>query len=322
MLMVLETTRWLRLTRPGRLLSWLGPALRGLIARCFKARVCRHPAEAQETTWRYCKGCPFLAECPYGQTFEPDPPPAAAVFTGQTDPARPVVLAPPFPAPARAAPGLTLPLRVTFIGTAAARHVADFWDAVREAGADPAGGLDPDHTTFEVLAEGAAEVRRLVDLPLRPDAVAGIVPRLTVELIGPLFLRTAAPGEPRRRVAAPSFADLFRAGLRTVGRLYALYDQPLPADFAALKAAAAEVPTLTADYRPFRQPKLSNRSGQRGLLRGVLGSGTYGSVPLALTRWLLWAGRLHAGTHRVAGAGGWRLAWSDVHGSGTWQEMS
>jgi hypothetical protein len=30
-------------------------------------------------------------------------------------------------------------------------------------------------------------------------------------------------------------------------------------------------------------------------------------VPLSLLPWMLWAGRLHAGGHRVAGAGGWRL---------------
>jgi len=33
---VLETNRVLRLTRGGRLLPWLGPALRGLTARQFK----------------------------------------------------------------------------------------------------------------------------------------------------------------------------------------------------------------------------------------------------------------------------------------------
>ena len=36
MLAVLQSTRSLRFTRPGRLLPWMGPALRGLLALAFK----------------------------------------------------------------------------------------------------------------------------------------------------------------------------------------------------------------------------------------------------------------------------------------------
>jgi len=38
-----------------------------------------------------------------------------------------------------------------------------------------------------------------------------------------------------------------------------------------------------------------------------MGGGMYGPVPAALAEWLAWGGRVHAGTDRVAGAGGWEV---------------
>jgi hypothetical protein len=145
---VLETTRVLRLRQPGRLLPWLGPALRGLAARRFKERVCRFPWAVQQTERLYCKGCPHLAECPYGQTVEPDPPPGSRVPPGQEDAVRPLVIAPVFPAPAAGRPGLRIPVRVTFLGRSAAAHAEAFWSALAEAGRDC--GFDPDGATFAV----------------------------------------------------------------------------------------------------------------------------------------------------------------------------
>ena len=43
------------------------------------------------------------------------------------------------------------------------------------------------------------------------------------------------------------------------------------------------------------------------MLYGVMGEGEYGPVPGALMTWLEWGGRVHVGTDRVAGAGGWRV---------------
>jgi hypothetical protein len=332
MLPILQTTRTLMLTRPGRLQRWLGPALRGLVAGRFKARVCRQPLPERDTHWVYCQGCPLMAGCPYGETVEPDPPADAEVFRGQEDAARPVVIAPAFPVPEQAAPGLRIPLSVTFIGRSACQHAAAFWDAVGDAGADPAAGLDPDRTTFAVLDEapdgGPLEQGWLPDLPLGPGALDGVVPLLRVELTSPLLLRTEGRNARKVALTEPSFADLLRASLRSLGQLYALYaDVPpgqsrrLPADFAALREAAEQVPAVGLDYRPFRQPRHSNRTGQRVMLQGVVGSGVYADVPLALARWLRWGGRLHVGGHRVAGAGGWRLAWSEGPAAG-WHPLS
>src|SRR3954454_10757327 len=101
MLLYLRVRRTLRFTRPGRLLPWLGLALRGLLARPFKERVCVHPPAEREQRWVHCRGCPHMSDCPYGQTLEPDPPPGAAIFQGQEQAARPLVLSLPFPMPAQ-----------------------------------------------------------------------------------------------------------------------------------------------------------------------------------------------------------------------------
>ena len=139
MLTLLHSHRTLRLTSPGRLLPWLGPALHGLVAKRFKESVCRFPLAEQQTTWLHCKGCPHMASCPYGQTFEADPPASAQVFAGQDDGTRPIVVAPYFPLPERGRPGMVVPVRATFFGSNAAAHVGRFWDTVEAAGRRRAG---------------------------------------------------------------------------------------------------------------------------------------------------------------------------------------
>src|SRR5205085_2330138 len=154
---------------------------------------CRQPAAERETRWRYCKGCPLMAGCPYGETLEADVPADDDGFAGWGDAARPVVLAPAFPTPVEGRVGLEVPLRLLFVGPRAAGHAEDLWAAVREAGADAKGGLGPDRVTFDVLSRGPAGEpvvrRREVDVPLRPDGVAGVVPEVRVTLTAPLFLR-------------------------------------------------------------------------------------------------------------------------------------
>jgi hypothetical protein len=305
-LQVLETTRRLRLTRPGRLLPWLGPALRGLAAARFKARVCRFPPAIQQTERRYCKGCPHIAECPYGRTVEPDPPAHVHVPSGQEDAARPLIIAPAYPAPRHAVPGTQLPLCVTFVGRTAAAHAEDFWAALAQAGRTS--GLGPDGVTFAVELDSGSPAATWHDvvLPLDVSAESGEMASVKVELTGPLILRSGGP-EGRRLVTAPTFADLLRASLRTIGPLCRLYGRPLPDEvFRPLKDLSADVPTRSASFEEYEQPKWSNRSEQHGRVRGVLGWGTYGPLPRVLVSWLTWGGRLHVGTHRVAGAGGWQ----------------
>lgn len=305
MLDFLQSTRVLRFTRPGQLLPWMGPALRGLLARPFKESVCIHSRAQQQTRWRYCTGCPHVARCPYGQTFEPDPPAGTAPFSGQEMAARPVVLSLPFPLPPQVRPGDAYPVTLTMIGSASQAHRQRVWDALADAGGDPRRGFDPERTTFTLDRSSVQDCRELIALP----AVVGseMVDHVRVDLTTPLFLR-AIQGERRRHLVAPTLADLLRATLRILGTLCKLYARPLEADFPGLKAAAYKVPCLTSAFRPFHQPHWSNRSRTARPLHGVIGHGVYGPLPRSLVDWLRWGGRVHVGTDRVAGAGGWRVA--------------
>lgn len=299
---VLETNRVLRVARGGRLLPWLGPALRGLAAGRFRARACKQPVAEQLGRFERCGGCPLMRGCAYGETVEPDPPPGLALASGWESAARPLVIRAAHPAPVRAAVGDRCEVRATFIGATAAAHADAFWDALRVGGADPQLGLGEDRVLFDVLPGATPDARAAIELPTDPAAVPGTVPVVRVILTGPLILHA----EGKRLIERPTFADLVRAGLRVLGPLHKCYGTPLPdAAFGATKRLAEAVPTLRAEFVTVGQPKSSSRSGDRWEVRGACGWADFGPVPAGLLPWLRWAGRVHVGTHRVAGGGGW-----------------
>jgi hypothetical protein len=305
-LVVLETERTVRLARGGRLLPWLGPALRGLTGGRLRARACRLSVAEQISRWKNCAGCPHMHGCAYGEVYEPDPPAGLHLLAGWENAARPLVVSPAFPMPEDGRVGLTFPVTVAFIGPTAAGHAADFWECFRLGGADLAIGLGDDHVLFDV--EPGPDRQFEVRLPLDPAECPGWAAWVRVELISPLFLQSSESEGRKRVVHQPTFGDLLRAGLRVFGPLHRLYAEALPEDvFARVKAAAEGVPTVEAHFRDFVQPKWSHRTKERFDLRGITGSAVYGPVPRWLVPWLEWAGRIHVGTHRVAGAGGWRV---------------
>lgn len=304
---VVETHRVLQIARGGRLLPWLGPALRGLAAGRLRARACRQPVADQLGRWLRCAGCPLMGGCAYGETVEPDPPTGVHLASGWESAARPLVIAPACPAPEVGRVGDRCPVRVVFVGPTAAAHASAFWDALRAGGADPMLGLGEDRVLFDVRPGDEPDRASAVELPLDPTAVPGTVPSVRVALTGPLILNARdSTGDRRRLIERPTFADLIRAGLRVLGPLHKCHGTALPdAAFATAKRRAGSVQTLRTEFRTVGQPKSSHRSGDRWEVRGVAGWGEYGPVPVGLLPWLRWAGRLHVGTHRVAGAGGW-----------------
>lgn len=305
---VFETHRVLRIARGGRLLPWLGPALRGLAAGRLRARVCRQPVAEQLGRWERCAGCPLMAGCAYGETVEPDPPAGVHLASGWESAARPLVVAPAYPAPEVARVGDRCPVRVAFVGAAAAGHAVRFWEALRAGGADPLLGLGEDRVLFDVLPSGEPDRTDAVVLPPDPAAVPGAVPVVRVVLTSPLILTARADGDRKQLVERPTFGELVRAGLRVLGPLHRCYGTALPdAAFGAVKELAEGVPLRRAEFAVVGQPKSSHRTGNRWEVRGVTGWGEYGPVPSGLLPWLEWAGRLHVGTHRVAGAGGLRV---------------
>lgn len=297
---VLETHRVLQLARPGRLQPWLGPALRGLTGGRLKARACRHSVTLQLQLWKYCRGCPLRPGCAYGETIEGGDPEAA-------DATRPVVIAPDYPCPERGRAGDRIPLRITFIGEAAAAHAAELWEALRIGGADPGLGLGQDHVLFDVLPGDRPD--RTVRLELtNPRAETAQVEKVRVVFTSPLILKTRETGGPRRLITRPSLADLLR-GWESLAGLLAAIGSPLPAEWLAEVAElAAGIPTIRAELTTMRQSKSSHRTHEQWDEEGITGWVEYGPLPRGLLRWLEGAGRLHVGTHRVAGAGGWQVS--------------
>lgn len=296
---VLETHRVLQLARAGRLQPWLGPALRGLAGGRLKARTCRHSVALQLQHWTYCRGCPLRSGCAYGETIEGGDPEAA-------DATRPVVIAPTYPCPERGRAGDRIRVRITFIGEEAAAHAEQVWEALRIGGADPGLGLGPDRVLFDVLPGDQPD--RPVRLELTdPGAETAQVEKVRVVFTSPLVLKTRETGGRRRLITRPSLADLLR-GWESLAGLLAAIGSPVPAEWLAeVVRLAARVPTISTELTVVRQFKSSHRTHEQWDEEGITGWAEYGPLPRGLMRWLEAAGRLHVGTHRVAGAGGWQV---------------
>ncbi len=289
----------------GRLLPWLGPAIRGAVAAALKDRTCQQPAHTRSTRWRYCTGCEHQMRCAYGLTFESEPPRQQS-FSGRDQASRAIVLAPQM-IPSQTSWDGQLGFELLLVGDDAIAQRQQVLASLAEAGM--LRGLGLEGRPFELVDLAAPTINELyaADLPTSGGQYAGVVDRMTVRLTSPLFLKVTHPNGRRRALEQPQFADLFRASLRTVGTLFALYAAPLGADFANLKQAATRVECEIAVFAPFRQGRRSNRTGQHFDLRGVVGFATFRKVPWSLIPWMYWGGRFRVGQHRVAGAGGWVL---------------
>jgi len=306
---VLETTRWLRLEKSGRLQPWLGPALRGVVALPFKERVCRQTDSAGRPP-KYCAGCPLQRECPYGRTFEPAAPEGYVPRSGEHELVRPFVLAPRFPMPTQSRIGALITVRAIFIGPDASTAAPAFWDAMKQAGSDPQRGLGPDRIPFRVmLPTQSKEVFNAsrMELPTDETTQPGVIERVRVRLTSPLILRDERSGK-RESVRAPQFIDLLRACLRTLGPLCRTVGTPLPESvFRLAKEAGQRVECEESAFRSFEQVRWSNRTEEHAMIRGVTGETVYREVPRWLLPWLEWGGRLHVGTLRNSGAGSWTV---------------
>lgn len=289
----------LRFLDDGPLLPWLGPALRGVTAREFRARACVQPATLQKTQWKYCLGCPYAAHCTYGQVFEPQ----VLGRDAQTPLAAPrsIVIGSEAPLPPTARRGFTWALRLVAVGHAAER-LPTVVDAALCALATQ--GLGPRHVRSEPDGPPTTESHSLAREELSDHAFANATRPVQIRLLSPLVLRGSGPRDARRRLERPTLSDLFRAAARTVRQAFAGVGLPEPEHESLLPGVAAARP-LAERWQTFQQRKWSNRQQSGFDVHGVLGEAVFGDVPLAAIPWLIWGGRLHVGEHRVAGAGRW-----------------
>lgn len=303
--MILAGEIVLSCTHGGELLPWIGPAFRGVVARRLKDRVCRQPQAERETRWAHCKGCPFLNSCIYGSAFETQASSELAPRFG-SDGARAITLSPEFPVGPYLNRNDTLRIIIKWIDP-----LPDAWPlllaAITHAMAEE--GIGPDHVRFNI--DSTSTTKMTLDaaaLPTTLSADAHILNNITISLGSPLVLNTRDDSGRRASLQHPRFADLFRASVRTLRQLFAISGQTLEIDWPALNAAAERIPTIHANYQPFRQHKWSNRTLQGFDVHAVTGSAAFADIPAPLIPWIQWGGFLHVGTHRVAGAGAWRLS--------------
>ena len=300
----LEMVSWplvLRFRSAGRLLPWLGPALRGLLAFSLKRAVCFHPPSVRDTLWRHCEGCPKQRQCPVGATFEP---PDTRGDRGRHQAPRPVVLAPEINTWADSWHGMELRASLLLAGARAMAQGRVVLETLRAAGRERGLGLDA--ARFDLDLEGFPTLMALgpADLPDHPEDGTGMVPRVTVVLRSPLFLRARGSREP---LELPGFTDLFLASFRAVEHLLNSRGLGMPLDMTAFLQAADLVRAQASSWMEFTQPHFSSRGQSHHVLRGVVGGATFGPVPAGFLPWLIWGGRMHAGDQRVSGAGGWRV---------------
>jgi hypothetical protein len=88
-----------------------GNTLRGAFGSTFKRLVCPTPTDCRET-------CAMKAICPYGQIFEPSPPPGSERLSLNQDIPRPFVFRPPNGNETTARPGDSLSFNLILIGKA------------------------------------------------------------------------------------------------------------------------------------------------------------------------------------------------------------
>lgn len=304
----------------GRLVPWIGPAIRGITALRYRAAVCQQPREEWTGRWRQCRGCPHVSSCGYGTAFEPESPsqkmaaastadddmtdigsPPAGPPSSSIDAVRPIVISPAFPAPVVARRGMSLAVQITSVGADAAATTPSIIKALVNAGLHD--GLGPDRVRF-VLDDLRSPVDAIVVDPLRLPPLAADGPtlrRLKIRLDSPLFLRERDARQ-RRTILDPGFDTFVRHSVRIIRQFF----PTIPHDrYEHGEEVAAGVVALDDDLRPFHQEKASRRTFRRFDLEGITGLRTFADVPACFLPWLTLAGVLHVGGHRVAGAGGW-----------------
>lgn len=320
--------------KKGTLNGWLGPALRGLVLKSLRDRVCEANGgfqgkasltQAGERTDndKYCVGCVKNDRCHYGRVFEPD---MRVIypqhdFRGANQGLRGVTIG------ARmwsstfttaTAPASTcIWARLLSAGPIAERMVPEIESSLEELGARQGlGGRRSVLFSIDHFATQAdAWTLEAGSLPTEIDR--SIIPRVTIALESPLSLKRCESKKRRSRrtfAAAdsppPTFDDFVRASMRTVRRAVTEFANP---DFfhnqrldSLFDAPVAELATTVSNELTFfRQRRVSHRQKQHRWQSGWVGSVTFRNVPAAYYAWLVWGGRLGVGDSRNCGAGVW-----------------
>jgi len=178
-----------------------------------------------------CAGCPLMSGCSYGETYEADPPAGIHLAPAGKTQARPVVVAPSFPAPMVGRIGDPNFRDCNLLRSSRYRACRGILGRSACWWGGPHAGLGEDRVLFDILSAGGdAPIMKVeeVTLSLDPAGMPGFLPWVRIALTSPLILNASMDGGKKRLIERPTFSDLIRAGLRALGPLFKCYGTELP----------------------------------------------------------------------------------------------
>ncbi len=299
-------TRFLRVhfRSRGRLNRWMGPSLRGILAKPLKDFYCAWEATLRDSKFKHCEGCGHQCDCTYANLLEPTK--AAASLSGRETPPQRLAIIPDYPARSSVDPSLapySLAIRLVLIDVAPVVVQRAIWQ-LGQGGRHQGLGNDkvrfeleevdsPTSATFD-LREAWRDVASWAELPNLETVRVGIATPTILKRDGELLIQ-------------PHLFDFVAAGLRVIRAALTLYrgdDQVLTvAQADTIKQLALTVGQGYQDFRRVSPPRRSNRSGDSYTIDGIVGDGIFHDVPPILAGVINLAGQLGIGQQRVCGSG-------------------
>jgi hypothetical protein len=303
-----------------------GNTLRGAFGSTFKRLVCPAPSECRDT-------CRLKATCPYGQIFEPSPPPDTDRLSLNQDIPRPFVLRPPNGGQTLARTGEPLPFDLILIGVAV-DYLPYFLVTFRELGQQGIGIGRGRYTIRQVLLLRDAEIRSsppegegmgegvpiysATDQLVRPspdrvrfedccrlakELVDHNPSRVTIRFLTPTHLK--ANGAIVSRPDFHHFVKRLRDRINALAHFYC--QDTLDVDYKAFGERAEVVRTVHYQVRWEDRDRRSWRTGLAHDMGGFIGEVTYEGNVQEFLPLLILGQYTHVGKYAVWGNGQYEM---------------
>jgi hypothetical protein len=285
-----------------------GNTLRGAFGSTFKRLVCPTPADCRET-------CRLKTICPYGQIFEPCPPPGTNRLSLNQDIPRPFILRPPLGTDTMAEAGKPLTFDLHLVGVAA-DYLPYFLVTFRELGQQGIGIGRGRYKISQVLllnahTDEAIEVYSGADNLVRPsphrltiDDCRRLVARFTPD-ISHLTLRFLTPTHLKANgtiVTHPDFHHVIKRLRDRINALAHFYcSDGLDIDHKAFGQRAESVRTVGCDARWEDRDRRSWKTGLSHDMGGFVGEVTYEGALAEFLPLLILGQYTHVGKYAVWG---------------------
>lgn len=292
-----------------------GNSLRGAFGTTFKRLVCPTPSDCHAA-------CRMKATCPYGQIFEPSPPPGSDRLSLNQDIPRPFVLRPPNGGETSTLPGDSLHFDLVLIGLAI-EYFPYFLVTFRELG-DHGIGLGRGRYRIArvvLLNEDGHEIAEVysgTNNLVRPSSIR-ITYKDSCRLAAERFtnngeritIRFSTPTQLKadgRLVSRPDFHHLIKRLRDRINALAYFYcDDSLDVDFKALGERAEAIRTVHSHLRWEDRDRRSWKTGLAHDMGGFVGEATYEGDLEEFLPLLILGQFTHVGKYAVWGNGRYEI---------------